>query len=351
MSRHDSTTSPLIGWLETCVITLAGPAAGFAFHKADPFFLHSSMPWLVLVPLLVGAQHGLLHGLVSSVLLALFAFGHGVGTSHFASIAFSHWCLGGLLTGAIAGQFRDMHARRQRTAVTETVRLSERLERSERTGQILTLSHSRLEERLAAMRWSLSGSLAEAQRRMQERRSRRELGEIMLEVLASQAMVNAASLYWVSADRLLPQAVAVLGASFGSSQLHPLVVRAFRSQRLTTLTDAASGEREGAVLAAVPVLTSAGQVVGVVAIHQMSFMAFQAEQLSSLMLTVGQLGDMMNDRLLALPLGVAAEATAQATVDLVAPEPLGHNAARRWSRPPAAPEAAVPARKLVAARV
>jgi hypothetical protein len=45
------------------------------------------------------------------------------------------------------------------------------------------------------------------------------------------------------------------------------------------------------------VITSSGHLVGVVAIHQMPFMAFQAEQLRSLLMIVGQLGDMMNDRL------------------------------------------------------
>jgi hypothetical protein len=165
---------------------------------------------------------------------------------------------------------------------------------------VLTLSHSRLEERLAAMRWSLGSAVSGAEKRMQQLTSRRELGETLLEVLASQAMVQAASLYWVSAGRLLPAAVATLGAAPSSSQLHPLVQRAFGTRRLTTVVDPVVGGSEGTVLAAVPVLTSAGHGVGVIAIHHMAFMAFQHEQLSALSNIVGQLGDMMNDRLEAL---------------------------------------------------
>jgi len=62
--------------------------------------------------------------------------------------------------------------------------------------------------------------------------------------------------------------------------------------------EAAAGEEEGRESA--PVITASGHLVGVVAIHQMPFRQFQAEQLRSLLMIVGQLGAMMNDRLLEL---------------------------------------------------
>jgi hypothetical protein len=161
----------------------------------------------------------------------------------------------------------------------------------------MTLSHSRLEERLAAMRWSLAGALAQAEQTMSQRRSRSELGEVLLEVIASQAQVQAASLHWADAGALGVAPVATLGAGSSSSRLHPFVQRAWDNLRLVTVVDAGAAQGGSGVLAAVPVLTSSGCAVGVVAIHQMSFLAFQSEQLTALATLVSQLGDMMHDRL------------------------------------------------------
>lgn len=331
------------------MISASGPAAGMAFHPADPFWLQSRVPWLLLLPLLCGAQYGLSHAVVSTALLAALAWGHQLGHGALDPASISSWSLGGLIAGAIAGQFRDMREDQKRRLSEQLAALSERLERSERAERVLKLSHARLSERLAATRWSLVGSVEQAASRMQELSSRRELGEVVLELLASQAMVQSASLYWSGSGLLLPFAVASLGSSPSSSSLHPLVLRAFKTQRLTAVTDpsaAVSGER-GSVLAAVPVVTSSGHVVGVVAIHQMSFMAFQTEQLRQLLVIVGQLGDLMNDRLRELAAG-SSKSPRSAVVKPLPPPPLGAAAvvkAQHASTEPAG------ARNALAARV
>lgn len=286
-------------WLETLAITLSGPALGMAIHAKDPFWMHASVPWLLVLPLLTGAQYGLTHGVVSSALLSALAYVYGDSGARPDQVLLSSWGLGALIVGAIAGQFRDVREERAQRANALVAHLSERVERAERSGRLLKLSHDRLEERLAATRWSLGGSLENAHRRMQELCSRRDVGEVLLDVLASQAMVQVASLYWAGSGQILPMAVATLGAPDATKSLHPLVTRAWKTRRLAAVgdvNDALSGG-DAEVLAAVPVITSSGHLVGVVAIHQMPFMAFQAEQLRSLFLIVGQLGDMANDRL------------------------------------------------------
>ena len=286
-------------WLETLAITLSGPALGMAVHAKDPFWMHAPVPWLILLPLLTGAQYGLSHGVLTSAVLSGLAYAYGNSVGHLDTALLSSWGLGALVTGAIAGQFRDVREERMQRANALVLHLSERVERAERTGRIVKLSHERLEERLAATRWSLGGSVELAQRKMAELCSRRELGETLLDVLASQAMVQVASLYWAGSAPLLPMPVATLGAPSHVRGLHPLVQRAWKTRRLVAvgdLSDAISGD-DGAVLAAAPVITASGHLVGVVAIHQMPFMQFQAEQLRSLLMIVGQLGDMMNDRL------------------------------------------------------
>jgi hypothetical protein len=299
MLRDDKSTGRAKLWLETLVITASGPLAGWAFHPSDPFWMRERMPWLLLLPLLCGAQHGVAHAAVSCGLLSLMAAAHVVMSDQLGQLSaelFTSWCGGGLVVGLVAGQFRDSHERRRSQLRTEVSQLSERLQRAERAGQIMTLSHAQLEERLAAMRWSLASSLSEVQRRMQQLSTRRELGEVLLEALASQGMVQAASLYWIGVQQLMPTPVATLGRSPSSSQLHPLLQRTWKTRRLTTVVDAKAGQ-DGEVLAAVPVITAGGVIVGVVAIHQMPFMAFQMDQLSQLLTIAGQLGDVMHERL------------------------------------------------------
>ena len=337
-------------WLETLVISLSGPAAGMAFHPADPFWLSARVPWLLLLPLLCGAQYGLSHAVVSSALLASLAWGYQLGHGALDPTSISSWSLGGLIAGAIAGQFRDMREDQKRRLSDQLSLLSERLERTERGERVLKLSHARLSERLAATRWSLVGSVEQAARRMQELASRRELGEVVLELLASQAMVQSASMYWSRSGLLLPVAVSSLGSSPGSSSVHPLVLRAWKTQKLTAVADssAAISGKDAAVLAAVPVVTSSGHLVGVVAIHQMSFMAFQTEQLRQLLVIVGQLGDMMHDRLLELAAQriVSPRSTVARPVPLP-PPPLGRSAVAAH-KPAAEP---IAARNALAARV
>jgi hypothetical protein len=338
-------------WLETLAISLSGPAAGMIFHPADPFWLHARLPWLLLLPLLCGAQYGLSHAAVSSGLLALLAYGHTLGHAPGDSALVSGWSLGGLILGAVSGQFRDMREEQKRRLTEQAGQLTEQLERTERAARVLKLSHARLSERLMASRWSLVGSVEEAQRRMQLLSSRRELGEVLLEVLASQAMVQSASLYWSGAGLLLPIAVASLGSAPGGSALHPLVMRAYKTQRLAAVGDpsAAISSENGAVLAAVPVITSSGQLVGVVAVHQLPFMALQLDQLRQLFTIVGQLGDQMHDRLRALALETAGSPRAAAVAPLLAPPPLGRAEAGLAAQHAATPSAA--ARKALVARV
>ena len=307
----------------------------------------------MLLPLLCGAQYGLSHAVVSSALLAALAWGHELGHGGVDAAMISSWSLGGLIAGAIAGQFRDAREDQKRRLSDQLTHLSERLERAERGERVLRLSHSRLSERLAATRWSLVGSLEQAQRRMQELSSRRELGEVVLELLASQAMVQSASLYWSGSGLLLPFAVASLGSSPNSSALHPLVLRAFKTRRLTAVADAsaaaADGGDDGTVLAAVPVVTSSGHIVGVVAIHQIPFMALQTDQLRQLLVIMGQLGDMMHDRLRELAAhSIVGQRSAVAQVVPAPPPPIGKAAAAVHH---AAAEPAAAARNALAARV
>jgi hypothetical protein len=64
---HRNTSIPR-GSLEVAAISLGAPLLGCAVAKDDPFLIHASFPWLVLGPLLMGVQHGLVPALSCSAL-------------------------------------------------------------------------------------------------------------------------------------------------------------------------------------------------------------------------------------------------------------------------------------------
>jgi hypothetical protein len=290
-------------WLEVLVITAAAPVLGSLIAPGDAYLLRAPFPWVALAPLLVALQHGLWAGLISALLLSGGAIWYVMALATVPAATLGSWSLGCVLLAVIAGQLRDTARARSRDIEQRSEELRDRLERSERTRHLIQLSHAKLVERIAASRSSLVAAIEGGQRRMSDARSMHELGQVLLDVLASQGNLHAASVYIVGSEptTLVTQPVASLGGTGASSARHPLVVRARQSGRLAAIVDAGDPEpRDRSVLAAVPLITSARRVVGVVAVHQMPFMAFQAEHLQQLFVLAGHLADMLFDRWSAL---------------------------------------------------
>jgi hypothetical protein len=326
MATEEHTKGRWRPWFETVAVTLLGTALGMAFSSTDWWRTSNAASLLLLLPVLCGAQYGVLHGVIGGTLLSILTFSFTQAYGRALPLELTSWSIACIGIGAVAGQFRDV-AERRRSELTRSNRaLAQQLERAKRGVYALKLSHAQLEERLAARRWSFASALQTAEKRIRELTSPQEMGEVLLELLSSQAMVQAASLYAVNAGEVLPTPVACLGKGSGDAYRHTLLERAIRTRRLTAVSDPAKPiSSDPSVLAAVPLLTSAGGVIGVVAIHQMPFMAFHSEQLRKLFLITVQLTDLMQDRLSALqaPPGGSPRA---ASVQLVRSLPLGHRA-------------------------
>lgn len=301
LSQRDDWTSRLHRWLETLTITMAAPLLGLLASRSDPYLVHASFPWLVLVPLLVGAKHGLAPALVSAVLLSA-----GMLTlaqrAHELSPELASWVLGCLVAGAIAGQFRDAAKRRRWLLQERANGLALQLERVQRARELLELSHVRLQQRMAAPPSSIEASMEDAEGRMAELSTAEDLGRALLDVLASQGIVQAASLYRMQAGRTLsPLPIAKLGSRSAATHPHALVLRAVASRRFAAAVDdeqaARVAVRDQSVVAALPLLTASSKLVGVIAVHRMPFMAFAPEQVRNTHLLASYLADLMEDRL------------------------------------------------------
>jgi hypothetical protein len=333
MATEDDVKWKVRPWLETLAIIVIGTGLSMELSSADHWRSGSVTSFLLLLPVLCGAQYGLMHGAISGALLSTLTFVLADAYGRALPAELTSWSIACIGIGAVAGQFRDMAERRRRVLTHGNRVLEEQLERAKRNVLTLKLSHAQLEERLAARRWSFASSLEMAEQRMQTLSSPRELGEALLELLASQAMVQAASLYAVKGGALLPAPVATLGQGKSDAHGHALVARALQTKRLAAIADPAGPiPFDPSVLAAVPLLTSAGDLIGVVAIHQLPFIAFNSQQLRKLLLIAAQLTDLMQDRLSALQ--KQQDMDPQATsVRLVPSRQLGRSGALPQAQP------------------
>jgi hypothetical protein len=298
MSSVNSTTPRAVRrWIETFAIAASGAAIGLASHRHDASWFPAALPWLYVLPIASGLRSGPLHGVACGALLASFGLLYvGEFTSPLTGFAIN--CL---VIGVLAGQIRAARARRRELQDEPSPALPSR--RPAHTAELERLSQARLDQRTVAAHLSLAAAIETAGRRMQELATRRELTELLLEVLASQAMVQAASIYWSDGQALGAKPVARLGENGAATHEHPLVQRAFTTRRLAALVDPAAqlGSADLNVLIAVPLISVNGRLLGVLAVHQMPFMALQTEPLRSVLAITRQLSELIEQRIRALP--------------------------------------------------
>lgn len=289
----------LFSWApEVMLITAAAPVIGLFVNPADPYLLHGPFPWLMLAPLALALSHGLWAGLTSMALLSGLA-GWEALSAGTVTASFARWSIGCGLTVLIAGQIRDWVRERRDKLATRADHLQDQLGQSERSRPSVQRSHAKLEARVISNRPSLAAASDGAERRIAGGHSIHELGQILLDVLATQGHLHAASLYVADCDHglLLSEPVASFGGTSASSSQHPLVVRAFTTGKLASVVDGLEVARnDTSVLVAVPLITARRRTVGVVAVEQMPFMMFHADQLDQVLALAGHLADLLFDR-------------------------------------------------------
>src|SRR4051812_29534412 len=97
-------------WSETLLLTAAVPGLRTAFSSADPFVVRGSFPWLAVVPLAIGVQHGVACALVSVLLLCGGAWAHALALG--ADVPAPAFGLASCAMAAVAARARDAHLER-----------------------------------------------------------------------------------------------------------------------------------------------------------------------------------------------------------------------------------------------
>jgi hypothetical protein len=282
-----------LGWLETLLLTAAVPAVRIALGWVDPFLCRSVFPWLVCVPLAVGVQHGLVCALVSATLLCAGAGAYAVSeTGHVPPLEVG---AAYLVIAAASGRARDANRERCERLSRRVSQLERSIGRERASRQVLQLSHERLSQQLAGAQHSVQATVEAAVPRLPALRSVAELGRLVLDMLAQHADLQRGAVFVAGGQgRLLEPAVAELGQGDATSRMwarSPLVTRAFQTRRLTSVVDTVGvlGDGRDQVLAALPLLAADAKVLGVVAITQMPFTAFHPAALRQAFVLVSQL--------------------------------------------------------------
>ncbi|HKP55552.1 MAG TPA: hypothetical protein VJV78_02465 [Polyangiales bacterium] len=303
--------------VEVLVLSLSVPLLRLAFGCRDPFLWEAPCPWVAFAPVLLGALHGTLAASVSAgalgTLLLAHALHHGLPVSSLAL----RWGVPCYVIGAIAGRIADAQRERNERLRRQLQQLTAALSRERASREVLQVSHRRLLERLPPPTRCLQASLDAARALLRVRRAWSERGQVVLDVLAEHAAVQAATLFVADAGgaALAEPAVAQLGSTAVAAR-DLLVQRALRSGKLAMPAEPASQVAATAgVLAALP-LVCEGRVLGVVAIQLLAFEAYEPRQLQEAMLLLAPLAaELAREQPLTAAVDVAAVDHAPAVLE------------------------------------
>lgn len=274
----------LVLWLETVALTLAIPCIGLLFNRADPYFIKADFFWLWFGPLLVALRYGIAPALVSVSLLAALWLG-AMLTGRTSAPFPLHFMLGGSLLMLIAGQFSTIWSTRLRRAEQLSRHAEERFQQLSRAYFMVRHSHDRLEQNLISRPVTLRQGMMELRRLLGqggEPVSPAFAGDLMV-ILSHYGSLTSAALYPVQDGRVLAEPLARCGQG---APLRPddLLLRAALESG-STAYQAANRLGEGqhsSYLVAAPFRTSSGELLGMLLVDDMPFMALHRETLQIL---------------------------------------------------------------------
>lgn len=290
--------------LETGVLTLLVPAAGWLFHPQDPLFYDNSFAWLIVGPLLAGLRYGFLFGFASALLtIAIMVLMSG-GQGAMGEIPVPY-AIGILLTGMVSGEFTDIWRRRLTQMKIINDYQGTRLEEFVRNFHVLRVSHDQLAERLAANPHNLRDVLLA----LAERFDVVEPGDDilttraadLLSFIAHEGRVEQCALYVVSEDeKVAREPAAFLGGHPTDPDIvdHPMVKACFEHRTMISLKSEMAEtlqERNQPLLAVVPLIDVNDRIWAVVTVTEMPFVEFERGNLHLLSVLGGNLGDIITE--------------------------------------------------------
>ena len=290
--------------LETVVITLLVPAAGWLFNPQDPLFYDSPFSWLVVGPLLAGLRYGFLFGFASALFtVAIMVVASSAGWA--VTDLPVQYAIGVLLTGMVAGEFTDIWRRRLTQMKIINDYQGTRLDEFVRNFHVLRVSHDQLAERLAANPHNLRDVL----QALAERFDVVEAGDDilteraadLLSFVAHEGRVEQGALYIVDErERVAKEPASFIGGYPSDVDIadHPMVKACFEHRSMISLRSEMEEElqnRSQSLLAVIPLIDVNDRIWALVTVTEMPFVEFQRGNLHLLSVLGGNLGDIITE--------------------------------------------------------
>jgi hypothetical protein len=281
----------LTPWLESIAITLVAVALAFWARPADPYFLNSGFPWLILAPAVIGLRYGVVPGIVSAAVLIaawLLARSYAVISGDFPKLHF----LGMLILVTVCGQFCSMWETRLRRLEYVYRQLSGRMSALTRRHYLLRLSHDRLEEDLIGRPITLRSALAEVRRLIAEGAGQTLPGAPQLmRLLVQSCQLEVAGFHGATTGSIEPAPAARAGDPGPLRADDPLVRACLESGALAHVQSRRAGEAPGAYLVVAPARDAEGRTLAVLVVEEMPFFALHEENLQTLSVLLGYYAD------------------------------------------------------------
>lgn len=281
--------------LEIVGVMVLAVFVAWEFRPEDPLLRTAQFPWLWLVALVTALRYGALAGAGSGVILALAwvllcgRAGEVFPIGYFA---------GGMTAVLVAGHFCDVWSYRTRRAHSINAYLNDRLVAITHNHYLLRVSHERLERDLLARPVTLRDAIT----RLRDLTVRRAgdahtngaplpNAQPMLEFAALTCQIEVASLFPVRGDRLGTTALARVGESFEPIADDPLVQHCLREGTLTHVRTDDAASDASPYLACAPLVDADGQLVSVLIVRRMPFLALNHDNLQLLLVLLAYYAD------------------------------------------------------------
>ncbi|MGS1035153.1 PelD GGDEF domain-containing protein [Burkholderia glumae] len=264
----------------------------------DPLLLQAGFPWLWFPPMIVALRYGTLLGLLGGALMvAAWKLGYPPGAP-WPVMMF----VGGLTQTVIAGHFGDTWGHRARRASTLNDYLNERLVAITNSHYLMRLSHERLEKDLLSKPTTLRDSITELRRLSVGAEPQDGPGAPaplralpsaagMLEFVAQVCQIEIGAVFPVLDGRPATEAVACVGDAFPLCTSDELVVHALRTRSVAHLRGEHADLAQSAYLVCAPLVSADGEVIALLAVPRMPFLALNFDNLQLLLVLLAYYAD------------------------------------------------------------
>lgn len=289
---------PFWGVIENIFFTAFMLLLASATRSSDPLFLQG-FRWTFLLPIIFALRYGSIIGAFSVFNLFLsWLLYRALG--YYSGVEFPQGLfIGGLVVTMIAGEFSDFWRGRLLKAESEASYILEKLESLTKRHIMLRLSHDRLEENLLIKPYTVKEALLRLREVAMQPSSEALPGAtILLDLLADYCQIKRAAIYPIENGTLVRQAAVTLGDVSEPPNADELVQYSLDYQRLAhiQMERSKAGAYAGPYLVCAPIVDSAGNTRGVLAVEQLPFLLINFENLQLLSVLLGLYADLIDNR-------------------------------------------------------